>query len=120
LASCRSSWPDSTGLRPGAEIGTGSARKRWPSERTELRRQCRRVLSFRYGVAIRIGASARHVGDRFNYQDDWVTMNQYTLFDACAFVDVPKTIFNSIDKTRITFGVKNLTNKLYARWGDPG
>jgi hypothetical protein len=45
-------------------------------------------------------------------------MNQYTLFDAYAFVDVPKTVFNGIDKTRISFRVKNLTNKLYAQWGD--
>jgi len=46
-------------------------------------------------------------------------MNQYTLFDAYAFVDVPKSVFNGVDKTRISFRVKNLTNKLYAQWGDP-
>ena len=28
-------------------------------------------------------------------------------------------MFNGVDKTRISFRVKNLTNKLYAQWGDP-
>jgi iron complex outermembrane recepter protein len=37
-----------------------------------------------------------------------------------AFVDIPKSYFRGVDQTRITFRVKNLTNKLYAAWGDPG
>jgi iron complex outermembrane recepter protein len=78
--------------------------------------------SYRFDTAwpFELGASVRHVGDRFNFQDNFVTMNAYTLFDAYAFVDVPKTVFNGVDKTRISFRVKNLTNKLYAQWGDPG
>lgn len=78
--------------------------------------------SYRFDTAwpFELGGSVRHVGDRFNFQDNFVTMNQYTLFDAYAFVDVPKTVFNGVDKTRISFRVKNLTNKLYAQWGDPG
>lgn len=78
--------------------------------------------SYRFDTAwpIELGASVRHVGDRFNFQDNFVTMNQYTLFDAYAFVDVPKSVFNGVDRTRITFRVKNITNKLYAQWGDPG
>lgn len=78
--------------------------------------------SYRFDTALpfELGASVRHVGDRFNYQDNFVTMNRYTLFDAYAFVDVPKSVFNGVDRTRITFRVKNLTNKLYAQWGDPG
>jgi iron complex outermembrane receptor protein len=78
--------------------------------------------SYRFETAwpIELGASMRHVGDRFNFQDNLVTMNQYTLFDAYAFVDVPKTVFNGVEKTRISFRVKNITNKLYAQWGDPG
>jgi iron complex outermembrane recepter protein len=47
-------------------------------------------------------------------------MNAHTIFDAYAFVDIPKTYFRGVDRTRITFRVKNLTNKLYAAWGDPG
>jgi iron complex outermembrane receptor protein len=78
--------------------------------------------SYRFDTAwpFELGGSVRHVGDRFNFQDNFVTMNQYTLFDAYAFVDVPKSVFNGVDKTRISFRVKNLTNKLYAQWGDPG
>jgi iron complex outermembrane recepter protein len=78
--------------------------------------------SYRFDTAwpFELGGSVRHVGDRFNFQDNFITMNQYTLFDAYAFVDVPKTVFNGVDKTRVSFRVKNLTNKLYAQWGDPG
>jgi iron complex outermembrane receptor protein len=78
--------------------------------------------SYRFDTAwpFELGGSVRHVGDRFNFQDNFVMMNQYTLFDAYAFVDVPKTVFNGVDKTRISFRVKNITNKLYAQWGDPG
>ena len=49
--------------------------------------------SYRFDTAwpFELGGSVRHVGDRFNFQDNFVTMNQYTLFDAYAFVDVPKT-----------------------------
>lgn len=78
--------------------------------------------SYRFATAwpVEIGASMRHVGDRFNFQDNLVTMNAYTIYDAYAFVDLPKSVFNSIERTRLTFRVKNLTNKLYAAWGDPG
>lgn len=78
--------------------------------------------SYRFETAwpLELGASVRHVGDRFNFQDNFVTMNAYMLFDVYAFVDVPKSVFNGVNETRITFRVKNLTNKLYAQWGDPG
>jgi iron complex outermembrane receptor protein len=78
--------------------------------------------SYRFEAAwpVEIGASVRHVGDRFNFQDNLVTMNNYTTVDAYAFVDIPKTVFNSVDRRRLSFRVKNLTNKLYASWGDPG
>jgi len=48
------------------------------------------------------------------------SMNAYTLFDVYAFVDVPKSVFNLVDQTRITFRIRNLTDKRYAQWGDPG
>ncbi len=78
--------------------------------------------SYRFDTALplEIGASMRHVGDRFNYQDNMVTMNAYTTFDAFAFVDIPKTYFAGVQNTRLSFRVRNLTNKLYAAWGDPG
>ena len=47
-------------------------------------------------------------------------MNAYTLYDAYAFLDIPKSVFNRVNQARITFRVKKLTNKLYAQWGDPG
>ncbi|WP_045007544.1 TonB-dependent receptor [Bradyrhizobium sp. LTSP857] len=71
-------------------------------------------------LPVEIGGSVRHVGDRFNFQDNLVIMNAYTIFDAFAFVDIPKAYFPGVDQTRISFRVKNLTNKLYAAWGDPG
>ena len=78
--------------------------------------------SYRFETAwpVEIGASARHVGDRFNFQDNFVTMNAYTLYDAYAFVDIPKSVFNGVSQTRVSFRVKNLTDKRYAQWGDPG
>jgi len=71
-------------------------------------------------LPVEIGGLVRHVGDRFNFQDNLVTMDAYTIFDAYAFVDIPKAYFPGVDQTRISFRVKNLTNKLYAAWGDPG
>ena len=35
-------------------------------------------------------------------------------------VDIPKSVFNGVSQTRVTFRVKNLTDKRYAQWGDPG
>ncbi|MGY4513357.1 iron complex outermembrane receptor protein [Bradyrhizobium sp. USDA 3650] len=75
---------------------------------------------FETTLPVEIGGLMRHVGDRFNFQDNLVTMNAYTTFDAFAFVDIPKAYFPSIDRTRLSFRVRNLTNKLYAAWGDPG
>ena len=69
---------------------------------------------------VELGASVRHVGNRFNFQDNLVVMNAYTVGDAYVFVDIPKTVFQAVDQTRLSFRVRNLTNKLYAAWGDPG
>ena len=71
-------------------------------------------------LPVEIGGLVRHVGDRFNFQDNLVTMNAYTILDAFAFVDIPKAYFPGVEQTRISFRVKNMTNKLYAAWGDPG
>jgi iron complex outermembrane receptor protein len=78
--------------------------------------------SYRFATAwpVEIGASVRHVGDRFNFQDNLVTMDAYTVADAYVFVDIPKSVFKAVDQTRLSFRVKNLTNRLYAAWGDPG
>ena len=78
--------------------------------------------SYRFDTAwpVELGASMRHVGDRFNFQDNLVTMNAYTTYDVYAFVDIPKSFFQGVDKTRLSFRVRNLTDKRYAQWGDPG
>jgi iron complex outermembrane receptor protein len=68
---------------------------------------------------VELGVSGRHVGNRFNFQDNLVTMNAYTVGDAYVFVDIPKSVFQSINQTRLSFRVRNFTNKLYASWGDP-
>jgi iron complex outermembrane recepter protein len=78
--------------------------------------------SYRFATAwpVEVGTSVRHVSDRFNFDDNLVVMDAYTIADAYAFVDLPKSVFPSVEQTRITFRVRNLTNKLYAAWGDPG
>jgi iron complex outermembrane receptor protein len=78
--------------------------------------------SYRFATQwpVEIGTLVRHVGDRFNFQDNLVTMDRYTIADAYAFVDLPKGYFRGVERTRITFRVKNLTDRRYAAWGDPG
>lgn len=69
---------------------------------------------------VEVGAAVRHVGPRYLFEDDATTMEAYTVADAFAFVDVPKWVLPSVEQTRITFRVRNLTNKVYAAWSDPG
>jgi len=71
---------------------------------------------------VEVGGTVRHVGDRFNNDDNQLIMNAYTLFDAFAFVDVnPRDLgWQGVKNTRIGFRVRNLTDKKYAVWGDPG
>ncbi len=49
-------------------------------------------------------------------------MNAYTIFDAFAFVDIdPRDLaWHGVSKARLTFRVRNLTDKIYAAWADPG
>jgi iron complex outermembrane recepter protein len=70
---------------------------------------------------VEIGASVRHVGNRYLFDDNEVTMDAYTVADAYMFVDIDKLgWFPTMDQTRLTFRARNLTNKLYAQWSDPG
>ena len=66
---------------------------------------------FQMPMPIEIGTLVRHVGDRFNSDANSVKLLAYTVGDAYAFVD--------IQKTRLTFRVRNITDKKYAIWGDP-
>ncbi|WP_407192662.1 TonB-dependent receptor [Bradyrhizobium sp. STM 3566] len=68
---------------------------------------------------VELGIVGRHVGDRYNTDANTVTMNAYTVGDVYAFVDIPKTVFNAVDQARLTFRVRNITDKRYAIWGDP-
>ncbi|HKA43613.1 MAG TPA: TonB-dependent receptor [Burkholderiales bacterium] len=69
--------------------------------------------SYRFAtpLPLEIGASVRHVGDRFNTDANTVKLLAYTVADAYAAAD--------IQKTRLAFRVRNLTNEKYAVWGDP-
>lgn len=68
---------------------------------------------------VEIGITGRYVGDRYNSDANTVTMNAYTVGDVYAFADIPKTVFNAVDQARLTFRVRNFTDKRYAIWGDP-
>jgi hypothetical protein len=64
--------------------------------------------------------SVRHVSDRFNTDSNAVKMLGYTTADAYMFVDIVKPWWSTqINKTRVTFRVRNLTNEKYVLWGDP-
>ena len=71
---------------------------------------------------VEFGGSVRHVGNRFVAQDNQTTMDSYTTADVYAFVDIPgrDVATPEIEKLRITFRVRNLTNAIYAQWADPG
>jgi iron complex outermembrane receptor protein len=70
---------------------------------------------------VEIGGSVRHVGARFLREDDSVTMDAYTVADAFLFVDIEKSLMlPMVDKTRLMFRVRNLTNKVYAAFSDSG
>lgn len=70
-------------------------------------------VSYRFPtpMPVEIGASVRHVGERFHSDANTVKLRAYTVTDAYAATD--------IDKTKLTFRVSNLTNKKYAIWSDP-
>lgn len=68
---------------------------------------------------VELGITSRHVGDRYNTDANVMTMKAYTVADVYAFVDIPKTVFNAVDQARLTFRVRNVTDKRYAIWGDP-
>jgi iron complex outermembrane receptor protein len=70
---------------------------------------------------VEIGASVRHVGNRYITTANDVIMDAYTVADAYMFIDFEKPSWlPSVDKTRLSFRVRNLTNKTYADFVDPG
>jgi iron complex outermembrane recepter protein len=71
---------------------------------------------------VEFGGSVRHVGNRFVYEDDATTMNAFTTADVYAFVDIPGRDFGrpELNSMRLSFRVRNLTNRTYALFSDPG
>jgi iron complex outermembrane receptor protein len=71
---------------------------------------------------VEIGGSIRHVGQRFLFEDDLTAMLPYTTADLFAFVDIPgrDLWWEGLEKMRVSFRVRNVTNALYAQWSDPG
>ena len=71
---------------------------------------------------VEIGGSVRYVGNRYLFEDDMTTMNAYTTADIYAFVDIPGRDLQhpELEKVRVTFRVRNLTNTVYAAFSDPG
>lgn len=69
--------------------------------------------SYRFNspMPVEIGASVRHVGERFHSDANTVRLLAYTVGDAFASMD--------IGKTKLSFRVRNLTDKKYAIWSDP-
>jgi iron complex outermembrane receptor protein len=73
-------------------------------------------------LPVEVGATVRHVGDRFTSDANDVKMLAYTIVDAYTFVDLDRSLLPvgwNIDRTRITFRVRNLTDTKYAAWADP-
>ncbi len=86
-------------------------------------RQCRRVLALQqWRWPVEIGGSIRHVGQRFLFEDDLTAMLPYTTADLFAFVDIPgrDLPWQGLEKMRVSFRVRNVTNALYAQLSDPG
>jgi iron complex outermembrane recepter protein len=71
---------------------------------------------------VELGGSVRHVGQRYVFEDDRTAMLPYTTADLYAFTDIPgrDLPWHGLDKMRVTFRVRNLTNALYAAFSDPG
>jgi iron complex outermembrane recepter protein len=71
---------------------------------------------------VEFGGSVRYVGNRFVFEDDATTMNAYTTADIYSFVDIPGRDFGrpEITNMRLTFRVRNLANRVYAAFSDPG
>ncbi|MBV9459156.1 MAG: TonB-dependent receptor, partial [Bradyrhizobium sp.] len=71
---------------------------------------------------VEIGGSIRHVGQRYLFEDDLTAMLPYTTVDLFAFMDIPgrDLYWQGLDKMRVGFRVRNLTNAVYAQFSDPG
>jgi iron complex outermembrane recepter protein len=70
-------------------------------------------------LPIEVGASVRHVGARYILDDDAIAMAAYTTADAYLFFDLDRpSLLPKVEKTRLSFRVRNLTNATYAAYTD--
>jgi iron complex outermembrane receptor protein len=71
---------------------------------------------------VEVGAQVRHVGRRYVFEDDATAMEPYTTADLFAYVDIPGRDLNlpTLDRARVSFRVRNVTDKVYAAFSDPG
>ena len=71
---------------------------------------------------VEIGGSIRHVGQRFLFEDDLTAMLPYTTADLFAYVDIPgrDLPWQGLEKMRMSFRIRNVTNALYAQFSDAG
>jgi iron complex outermembrane receptor protein len=69
---------------------------------------------------VELGGSIRHVGDRYLFPDNLTTLDAYTTADVYALVDIPGRDLArpELDNLRVTFRVRNVTDKVYAAWSD--
>lgn len=69
---------------------------------------------------VEFGGSVRHIGDRYLEPDNLTTLDAYTTADVYAFVDISGRDLArlELDNMRVTFRVRNVTNKVYAAWSD--
>jgi iron complex outermembrane receptor protein len=69
---------------------------------------------------VELGGSVRHVGDRYLFPANLTTLDAYTTADVYAFVDIPGRDLArpELDNLRVTFRVRNVTDKVYAAWSD--
>ncbi|HZV99217.1 MAG TPA: TonB-dependent receptor [Methylophilaceae bacterium] len=70
-------------------------------------------LAYRFAtdIPVEVGGAVRQVGDRYNDDANTIKMLAYITADAYASIDVKRT--------KVTFRVRNLTDRKYAIWGDP-
>jgi iron complex outermembrane recepter protein len=76
----------------------------------------------RWRWPVEVGASVRHVGQLYLFEDDLTAMLPYTTVDLYAFMDIPgrDLYWQGLDKMRVGLRVRNLTNAVYAQFSDPG
>jgi iron complex outermembrane receptor protein len=79
-----------------------------------------RFESWRWPVEI--GGAVRHVGQRYLFEDNLTAMLPYTTADLFAFVDIPgrDLQWQGLERMRVGFRVRNVTNTVYAVASDPG